>query len=81
MSKGRYAAVVDTPFLLGALITPGLLKEKLEERGFSNVVVSEEKRAGFPLGSEGDYYVEVSWNRAPQVFDVPEAVTEHRKVA
>lgn len=80
MRKGRYAAVVDVPFFLSALASPALLKSKLEEKGFQNVAVSREKPPGFPLGSEGDYYVSVSWNRDPQVFDVPEAVVERKKV-
>lgn len=73
--------MVDVPFLLGAIVSAPLLKSKLEEKGFVNVSVSEEKPAGFPLGSDGDYYVAVSWNQAPKVFDVPDAVTEHRKIA
>lgn len=81
MQKGRYAAVVDVPFLLGAIVSPALMKSKLEEKGFTDVLVSEEKPIGFPLTSDGDYYVAVSWNQAPKVFDVPDAVTEHRKVA
>ncbi len=81
VQKGRYAAVVDVPFLLGALVSAPLLKTKLEEKGFTNVQVSEQKPLGFPLSSDGDYYVSVDWNRAPQAFTVPSAVTEHRKVA
>jgi hypothetical protein len=74
-------AVVDVPFLLGGLVTPGLLKGKLEEKGFREVFVSEDKSPSFPLSSEGDYYVGVSWKNAPQVFDVPSAVIEHGRVA
>ena len=80
MQKGRYVATVDVPFLLGALITPSLLKEKLEEKGFTDVHVAEERPAGWPLTEDGDYYVSVGWNRAPSVFDVPDAVLAHRKV-
>lgn len=80
VQKGRYAAVVDVPFLLGAVVSASLLKSKLEEKGFTNVQVTEEKPAGFPLAADGDYYVAVSWNQAPKVFDVPDAVTDHRKV-
>jgi hypothetical protein len=58
-----------------------VLKGKLEEKGFTEVVVSEEKPAGFPLAGKGDYYVAVSWNHPPQIFDLPGAVTQHRKVA
>jgi len=81
VQKGRYVAVVDIPFLLGPLVSPTLMKSKLEEKGFSNVQVSAEKPATFPLATSGDYYVSVDWNRPPQAFDVPSAVTEHRKVA
>lgn len=81
MKQGRYAATVDVPFLAAALISSSLLKSKLEEKGFTSVVVTDERPAGFPLGSEGDYYVLVSWPGAPKVFDVPDAVVEHRKVA
>ena len=80
VSKGRYAATVDVPFLASAFISAPLLKSRLEEKGFTNVVVSEQKPAGFPLAGSGDYYVAVSWNQAPKVFDVPSAVTDHRKV-
>ena len=80
ITQGRYAAVVDVPFLLGGLVSASLLREKLQEKGFTDVQVSEGKPAGFPLTGEGDYYVAVSWNKTPQVFDVPSAVTEHRKV-
>jgi hypothetical protein len=62
-------------------VSAPLLKSKLEEKGFTNVAVSEEKPAGFPLDGNADYYVAVSWNQAPKIFDVPSAVTEHRKVA
>ena len=72
---------MDVPFLLGAIVSAPLLKSKLEEKGFTNVIVSEQKPPGFPLGAEGDYYVAVSWNQAPQVFDVPDAVTAHRKIS
>jgi len=81
VQKGRYAATVDVPLLLGPIVTPALLKEKLEEKGFSNVRVAEKRPAGWPLGPDGDYYVMVSWTKVPQVFDVPDAVTAHRKVA
>jgi len=66
---------------LGALVSASLLKAKLEARGFTNVQVSEEKPKGFPLDGNADYYVAVSWNQAPKVFDVPSAVTEHRKIS
>ena len=72
---------MDVPFLLGALVTPTLLKEKLEEKGFTQVAVAEERPAGWPLGQDGDYYVSVAWNRGPQIFDLPDAVVAHRKVA
>ena len=81
MQRGRYAATVSVPFPASMIASAPLLKSKLEEKGFTNVQVSEEKPPGFPLGSEGDYYVLVSWQQAPKVFDVPGAVTEHRKVA
>lgn len=81
VQKGRYVAIVDVPFLLGAIVSAPLLKSKLEEKGFSNVVVAEKKPAGFPLPGSGDYYVSVSWNRPPKVFDVPDAVTSQKKVA
>jgi hypothetical protein len=81
VQQGRYVATVDVPFLLGALVSPALLKSKLEEKGFTGVSVSESKPAGFPLPGLADYYVAVSWNRTPQVFDVPDAVTSHRKIA
>ena len=81
VQQGRYVATVDVPFLLGAVVTPGLLKSKLEEQGFTSVVVSESRPSSWPLGADGDYYVSVGWNRAPKVFDVPSAVVEHRKVA
>lgn len=80
MAPGRYAATVDIPFLLGPVVSKELLTAKLAEKGFQNVVVSEERPPGFPLSSDGDYYVLVSWAKAPQVFDVPDAVVEHRKV-
>lgn len=81
VTQGRYVAVVDVPFLLGAVVSAPLIKQKLEEKGFKNVVVSEGKPAGFPLRSDGDYYVTVDWVNSPQAFDVPAAVIEHRKVA
>ena len=80
MRQGRYVATVDVPFLLGAVVSADLLRSKLIEKGFTNVLVSEKKPASFPLMSEGDYYVSVDWQNAPKVFDVPGAVTEHRKV-
>lgn len=72
---------MDVPWLAKALVTPELLKQKLEEKGFTSVLVSENKPAGWPLGDADDYYVRVSWNSSPKVFDVPGAVTDHRKVA
>lgn len=81
VQRGRYVATVDVPFLLGAVVSAPLLKSKLEDKGFTNVRVSEEKPLTFPLASEGDYYVTVDWNKSPQAFDVPSAVVEHRKVA
>lgn len=72
---------MDVPFLLGALVSAPLLKTKLEEKGFSSVVVSETRPAGFPLSGSADYYVSVSWQNSPKVFDVPDAVTAYRKVA
>lgn len=63
-------------------MTGPLLKRKLEEKGFSDVVVvSEKKPTGFPLPGSADYYVLVSWNRNPKVFGVPDAVTSRKKVA
>lgn len=64
-----------------AIVSPGLLKTKLEEKGFSNVLVFEEKPPGWPLGDADDYYVMVSWSGMPKVFDVPSAVTAHQKVS
>jgi hypothetical protein len=81
VEKGSYVATVDVPFLLGAIVNAPLLKSKLEEKGFTNVSVAESKPAGFPLGGDADYYVTVSWNQNPKVFDVPSAVTAYRKVA
>jgi hypothetical protein len=81
LTKGRYAAVVDVPFLLGPVVSAPLLKRELEKKGFRNVGVFEEKPARFPLQGSGDYYVTVDWVNSPQVFDVPSAVTEYRKVA
>lgn len=81
MRSGRYVATVEVPFFLGPVVSAPLLKSKLEEKGFSNVQVSEEKPLTFPLASEGDYYVSVDWTKTPQAFDVPSAVVEHRKVA
>lgn len=78
---GTYLATVDVPWFAKALVSPELLKSKLEEKGFTGVVVSETKPTGWPLGDADDYYVRVSWNKPSQVFDVPEAVTSHRKVA
>ena len=81
VQKGTYLATVDVPWLAKALVTPELLKQKLEEKGFTGVVVSESKPAGWPLADADDYYVRVSWNKPAQVFDVPEAVTDHRRIS
>lgn len=81
MSPGRYVATVNVPFLLGPVVSDSLLKEKLQGKGFTNVLVSEQKPLTFPLASVGDYYVTVDWNKSPQAFDVPSAVVEHKKVA
>jgi hypothetical protein len=81
VQKGRYAAVVDVPFLLAPVISAPLIRSELEAKGFKNVRVSEDRPAGFPLQGGGDYYVTVDWTNLPQVFDVPGAVTEYRKVA
>lgn len=81
MRPGTYDATVNVPWLAQALVSPELLKRKLEEKGFTNVLVSEHEPPGWTLGPADDYYVRVSWNKPPQVFDVPSAVTSHRKVA
>ena len=81
LQRGRYVATVDVPFLLGPVVTPALLREKLAEKGFTDVVVSERRPASWPLEADGDYYVSVTWPSSPKVFEVPDAVLEHRKVA
>lgn len=80
VQKGRYVATVDVPFLLGAIVSPELLKSKLEEKGFTSVEVAESRPPGWPLSADGDYYVSVGWLKSPKLFDVPDAVTEYRKV-
>lgn len=81
MRQGTYVANVNVPWLAQALVSPELLRQKLLEKGFDSVQVSEQMPPGWTLGPAGDYYVRVSWNRPPQVFDVPGAVTDYRKVS
>ncbi len=81
VQQGRYVAVASVPFPASLIASAPLIAQKLTEKGFSNVQVSTEKPAGFPLASEGDYYLSVTWKNAPQAFAVPSAVVEHRKVA
>ncbi len=81
VQRGRYVATVDVPWLAKAIASPALVKQKLEEKGFSNVSVLESPPPGWPLGPADDYYVAVSWQNPPQVFKVPGAVTAYRKVA
>jgi len=77
LTRGAYAAVANVPWPASMLATPGLITRKLEDRGFTDVRVSEAKPPGFPLASSGDYYVSVQWPSDPKVFDVPSAVVEH----
>jgi hypothetical protein len=79
--RGRYAANVVVPFPASMLVSASLLKSKLAEKGFTNVVVQEGRPSTWPLAGNADYYVTVDWASAPKVFDVPSAVTSHRKVS
>jgi hypothetical protein len=81
LTKGRYVATADVSFPASMLASSDLIRSKLIEKGFTNVQVSDQKPAGFPLPGSGDYYVSVDWPSAPKVFDVPGAVTAHRKIA
>lgn len=71
---------MHVPWLAKAIVSPELLQQKLEEKGFTNVAVSEQMPPGWTLGPADDYYVTVSWANSPQAFDVPSQVTAHKKV-
>lgn len=81
IDRGSYVANVDVPFPASIVATPSVIKQGLEDKGFSNVRVSESAPSNWPLSSDGDYFVTASWQNSAKVFDLPDAVTEHRKVA
>lgn len=80
-----YQAKLKLGFLAGAAVSNGLMRSKLEEKGFANVMVvsdEDELPLGWPPELAGDgsgvRWVQATWTLPRQEMDVPSQVVRYR---
>lgn len=70
----RYRAIVSLPWYVpSAVASPDKARAYAEDKGFTDVVVTDERPAGWP-DDDGDLWVEATWGRSGTYYDRPSAV-------
>ena len=69
-----YAAELDVPFFIGALVTESALREGLKKEGFTVTLLSESMPRGWPGTPGADWYVLAKYTGRPKTDEVPGAV-------
>lgn len=78
---GEYLATAVVNFPKSVVVNASLISAALKEQGFRQVAVFTSAPKGWPISTDGDYFVQCVWDGAPKVFQLPPEVTDLRSRA